>query len=121
MNLQTIKTSFLRSVKVLTIAFACTLILLSNAFPAMAIGAKRSSPTDKTAQLSTIERKSQKAVDPQEGLLTGDEATKEANKGINEVQGAADADKMNTPENSQDAKTVRDEIKNALEKVTGRG
>jgi hypothetical protein len=121
MNLQTIKTSILRSLKVLTITFACTLILLSNAFPAMAIEANRSKPTDKTAQLNTIERKSQKAVDPQRGVLTGEKATAESNAGLNEVQGAADADKMSTPGNSQDAVTVGDEIKNALEKVTGKG
>jgi hypothetical protein len=119
MNLQAVKVSFLKSLKTLTIAFVCSLVIFANAVPALAIGAPKSSAVDNTAQLSDIERESQEAA--QSGLLSGEEVKDKANQGINEIQGAADADKMKNPSNSQGAVTVSDEIKNALEKVTGKG
>jgi hypothetical protein len=119
MTLHSIKSSLLRPAKALLVAFACSLLLLSHALPAMAISANKSALTDGTAQLSNIEKKSQDAANS--GLLNGKQVQKEANQGINEIQGAADADKMNRPSNSQDAVTVLDQVKGAFENVTDKG
>jgi hypothetical protein len=48
-----------------------------------------------------------------------EETQQRANEGLNSVQGAADIEKMKRPENSQQAKTVEDQVKNALGKLTG--
>lgn len=110
--------SMVRPVRFLVVAFTCALLLLTNAFPALAIGTTKSDPTEATDQLNQIQRKTdEKATEPPLGLK---ETQKEANKGLNEVQGDADIDKMKRPENSQNATTVEDEVKNFLEKVTGK-
>lgn len=110
--------SVVRPVRFLVVAFTCALLLLTNAIPASAISSPKSDPTEATDQLNQIQRKTdEKATQPPLGL---EETQKEANKGLNEVQGDADLDKMNRPENSQGATTVEDEVKNLLEKVTGK-
>ncbi|MCC5639420.1 hypothetical protein LC593_27075 [Nostoc sp. CHAB 5844] len=110
--------SLLRPVRFLIVAFTCALLLFSNAFPALAIESSQSKPTDATTQLLETQKKTDevgRSAPP--GLKKVQE---ESNKGLNEVQGDADIDKMKRPENSQDATTVEDEVENLLEKVTGK-
>jgi hypothetical protein len=110
--------SIFRPVRFLVVAFTCALVLFSNAFPAFAIDSYQSNPTEGTTQLLDIQRKTDEAAkEPPQGLK---EVQKESNKGLNEVQGAADIDKQKRPENSQGATSVEENIKNVLEKVTGK-
>jgi hypothetical protein len=110
--------SLLRPLRFLVVAFTCALLLISNAFPAFAIESYQSNPTEATTQLLETQKKTDeigRSAPP--GLKKVQE---ESNKGLNEVQGDADIDKMKRPENSQNATTVEEEIQNVLEKVTGK-
>ncbi|MEH2149510.1 hypothetical protein [Nostoc sp.] len=110
--------SMLRPVRFLVVAFTCALVLLSNAFPAFAIDSYQSNPTEGTTQLLDIQRKTDEAAkEPPQGLKKVQE---ESNKGLNEVQGAADIDKQKRPENSEGATSVEENVKNLLDKVTGK-
>ncbi|MHC5761246.1 hypothetical protein [Nostoc sp.] len=110
--------SMLRPVRFLVVAFTCALVLLSNAFPAFAIDSYQSNPTEGTTQLLDIQRKTDEAAkEPPQGLK---KVQKESNKGLNEVQGAADIDKQKRPENSEGATSVEENVKNLLDKVTGK-
>ncbi|MBW4616736.1 MAG: hypothetical protein KME21_26510 [Desmonostoc vinosum HA7617-LM4] len=109
--------SILRPVRFLVVAFTCALLLLSTALPASAIDSYQSKPTEGTTQLLETQRKTDEiAKSAPPGLKKVQE---ESNKGLNEVQGDADVDKMKRPENSQSATSVEDNVKNLLEKVTG--
>ncbi|MEH2210581.1 hypothetical protein [Nostoc sp.] len=110
--------SIFRPVRFLVVAFTCALVLFSNAFPAFAIDSYQSDSTEGTTQLLDIQRKTDEAAkEPPQGLK---EVQKESNKGLNEVQGAADIDKQKSPENSQGATSVEEKAKNLLEKITGK-
>jgi hypothetical protein len=110
--------SILSPVRFLVVAFTCALLLLTNAFPAFAINSYQSDPTEGTTQLLDIQSKTDEAAKkPPIGLK---KTQQETNEGLNEVQGAADIDKQKRPENSQSATTVEENIKNVLEKVTGK-
>jgi hypothetical protein len=110
--------SLVRPVRFLVVAFTCALLLLTNAFPALAMGTTKSATTEATDQLNQIQRKTdEKATEPPLGR---EETQAETYQGLNEVQGDADFDKMKRPENSQNATTVKDEVGNFLEKMTGK-
>ena len=114
--------SALRPVRFLVAACVCALLLFSNAFPAFADPVNptsvKSSLQQGEANLQSIEKEAQKAVlkDP----YSQQETTDKANQGLNEIQGAADFDQMNRPDNSQDAISVEDKSKNFLEALTGK-
>ena len=116
------KFSTLRLVRFLVAVCVCTLLLFSHPFPAYSAPVNptgnQTAPTEGESQLLQIEREAQEAVlkDP----YSREETQYKASQGLNEVQGAADLDKMKRPENSQGATSVEDKVKNALEKVTGR-
>ncbi|MDZ8186153.1 MAG: hypothetical protein RMX96_15025 [Nostoc sp. ChiSLP02] len=110
--------SNLRPVRFLVVAFTCALVLLSNAFPAFAIDSYQSKPTEGETQLLDIQAQTDEdARKPPAGL---EEVQRKSNEGLNEVQGAADFDKQKRPENSQNATSVEESIKNVLDKVTGK-
>jgi hypothetical protein len=103
--------------RLILVAFACTFIFLFNAFPALAISSYQSKPTEGTAKLSETQRLTDEAAQvPPLGLKETQEKTK---RGLNEVQGDADIEKMKTPENSQNATSVPEEVEGFLEKITG--
>ena len=109
--------SMLRPVRFLVVAFTCALLFFSSAFPAAAISSPTSSPQDATTQLlGTQEETDKVSTEPPLGLK---EVQKKSNEGLNEVQGAADIEKQSTPENSQGASSVEDEVSKFLKKVTG--
>jgi hypothetical protein len=111
--------SMLRPVRFVIVAIACTLLFLSNAFPAVAVGTNKSNPKEATTQLlETQKRTDEASAKPPLGAEEQIEATKGG--GLNEIQGTADIDKMKRPENSGNATTVEDEVKNLLDKVTGK-
>jgi hypothetical protein len=102
--------------KFLFVASACAFIFLSTAVPAFAISSYESKPTEATTQLLDTQRQTDKAAkSPPLGLKETQEKTK---KGINEVQGDADIDKMKNPSNSQSATSVTEEVEGFLEKIT---
>jgi hypothetical protein len=109
--------SILHPARFLLVAFSCTLIFLSTAFPALAISSYQSNPTEGTTQLLETQRKTDEATKLPPAKLK--EVQKKSNRGLNEVQGDADIDKMKRPENSQRSTSVESEIENILEKVTG--
>lgn len=112
----------LRLIRFLVAVCVCTLLLFSHPFPAYSAPVNptgtQNAPDEGETQLLQIERDAQEAVikDP----YSRGETQYKANQGLNEIQGSADAEKMNRPENSQGATSVEDKVKNVLEKVTGR-
>lgn len=107
----------MRSLRFLVIAFTCALLLFVNATPTWAAGmSSPSKPDEGETQLKKIYDESEKSLNS--GLDSMQEVSKRAERGVNEVQGGADLDKMSNPENSQDAITFKDQVKHALDKVT---
>lgn len=111
--------ALLRAVRLVLVVCVCAVLVFSQALPAYSdTKAPKSDPRGGEANLLDIELKSQEAVlDKPYGL---EKTQKEANKGINEIQGDADIEKMKTPENSQGAESVEQKFKEALESVTGK-
>ena len=116
-----------RSVRLFVAACVCVLMLVSNAAPAFSFpnpfssnkAAQSSDPAKGEDKLLGIEEGAQKTVNRSQDLLSGKEVIKKSQEGrINEVQGAADIDKMKRPSNSQ-AETVEGILKDKLEKATG--
>lgn len=118
-----------RSLSIAVVAFACGLILFSNVMPAYSLpnpfapdkSTQATDPTKGEDQLLGIEEGAQKTAIRQgdQDLLSGAKVTKKSNEGrLNEVQGAADIDKMKNPGNTQ-AESVEEIIGERLEEVTG--
>jgi hypothetical protein len=76
----------------------------------------QSSPTEGEAQLDQIYQKTQDTL--KNPPLTLKEVESASQKGINEVQGAGDVDKMYRPSNSKQATSVTEQVEKALDKVT---
>lgn len=118
-----------QSMRLFVAGCVCALMLFSNALPAYSLpnpfasdkSAKTETPSSLTEgedQLLNIEEGAQKTVNRSQDLLSGKKVTQKSNEGINEVQGAADADKMNRPSNSQ-GETIEGILEDKLEKATG--
>ncbi|AFZ21432.1 hypothetical protein [Allocoleopsis franciscana] len=118
-----------RSLSIAVAAFACALILFSNVTPAYSLPnpfaqdkpTQAADPTSGEDQLLGIEEGAQKTAIRQgdQDLLSGEKVTQKSNEGgINEVQGAADIDKMKNPGNTR-AESVEEIIGERLEEVTG--
>ena len=114
--------SALRPVRILFAICVSALLVFSQALPAFSAPVNPSgsptAPQQGEAQLRGIEKEAQEAVikDP----YSRKETQTKAQEGLNEVQGAADLNKMSRPENAK-ATSVEDKLKNALESVTGKG
>ena len=113
--------SALRPMRLLVAVFISAVVMLSYAFPALCApvnpAATPSAPQEGQEQLLDVEKQAQEAVTEKPYSL--EQTQGKANKGLNEIQGTADADKMKRPENAQ-ADSVEDKLKNVLEKATGR-
>jgi len=115
MNLTRFYSLILSPVRFLVVAFACTLIFFSSALPAAAIVNSPSSPYKGEEHLNEIQKRTDQAViDPPLSLKEIQKGQQAQKGGLNEVQGAADLNKMSTPENSGQATSVIDEVKEAL-------
>jgi hypothetical protein len=109
--------AWLRPVRLLLTACVCALLLFSQVSPAYS--GTKSSPTGGEANLTEIEKEAQKAV--LEDPYSREKTQAKANAGLNEIQGAADAQEMKRPSNtSPGAESVEQKVKEALEKVTGK-
>lgn len=116
------KLSALRPIRFLLVAFTCAFLVLSNAFPAYSDTPQptstQKSPAQGESNLLGIEKEAQEAVlkDP----YSREETQTKASEGLNEVQGAADIDKLKRPENSQGASSVEEKSESFLERLTGK-
>lgn len=117
MNSQRFTSILSRSLRFVVIAFACAVLFVSNALPASALSAPRTDTDKGSVQLDDIQAKSEEVT--KAPPLSGEETQREANRGINEIQGDSNKDQMFRPENSRGT-TVTDRIENALENITGR-
>lgn len=105
-----------KSVHFLVAAIACVGLIFSSAYPAFAAGqGTPTSPTQGETQLPKIIDRSEDAA--KTGIDSMKEVAKRSEQGLNEVQGAADYDKMQRPENSQEATSFIDQVKETLEKA----
>lgn len=112
MNLQNF-----RPLRFLVAIVACAVLFLAAAGPAFAMQGSQSRPSEGEAQLKGIYKESEEAL--RNPPLSLDKIEKKANEGhVNDVQGAADIEKMKRSDNSQQASSVEEDIEQALEKVT---
>jgi hypothetical protein len=109
---------FLRPLRFLVIVFACSLLILSNSLPASAIGSSKSKPSDGVVKLDKIEQRAEDVLKtPLAPSAEEAQARSQEPGSLNEVQGAADINKMNRPSNSRGATTAKDQIEGALDKA----
>jgi hypothetical protein len=112
-----IRTRLIQPLRTLLVTVTCALFLLLNVSSALAAGhSTPSKATEGEAQLNKIYDRSEDML--QNGIPSLEQVEKRANEGINEVQGDADKDKMSRPGNSQQAVSVKDQIKKSLEKAS---
>jgi hypothetical protein len=114
-----IKLFRMRPLRALAIALTCALVIFANGLPAMALGNMKSKPTEGTARLNTIEKKAEEITQMDPYDLDLKETQARAQGGPNEVQGAADLDKMKRPDNSKGV-TFTEQVENALDKATNK-
>jgi hypothetical protein len=98
------------------VIFASLFLFLSTANPAMAFGSSNSRPAEGTAQMNSLQETSKQAVKSEPRSRS--EVQSKSNTGLNGVQGEADLQKLNSPRNTQSAKSVREQAENALESIT---
>ena len=103
-----------RLVRALVAVCICAMLFVSSAFPAFAT---TSNPTKGEDQLLGIEKEAQEAVLKQPIGLK--ETQEKASEGPNEVQGAADIDKMKNASNTN-ATSFEQQVKNVVEGITGK-
>lgn len=100
------------SIRAVLTVFVCGLLFLSVANPAQAVTSKT---TDGEARLNNIQDKTDDVA--RSAPLGIDEVTKESQKGLNEVQGAADQEKMISPDET-DATSVKDKAASFFDNLT---
>lgn len=112
-----------RPFRFIIVAIATVLMLFSTNLPASAIGTSKSSMKSGETQLNTIQKETDKLSDKLVNDNTAAPGMKETQaktqKGLNAVQGAADANKMYRPSNSKEATTVENKVNNFLDNLTG--
>lgn len=101
-----------RPVRFLIATFVCTLLFFTSAFPAMA---SVSRPSNGAVSLDEVQNRTDEVAKSQPRSL--EELQADANGGLNAVQGKADYNKMNRPGNSQDATTVKEQVKEGLKNI----
>lgn len=100
------------SIRAVLTVFVCGLLFVASAYPAQAATSKT---TDGEANLNRIQNKTDDVADSNPRGIN--EVTKEAQKGLNAVQGSADADKMVSPDETN-ATTVKEKAASFLDNLT---
>ena len=108
-----------RLVRFLVVTIVCLGMFFSLSMPVFAAGGSKnamsgtkSNPTEGEMQMHKIYENSEDALrDPPMSLK---DIRDRSNEGINEVQGAGDAEKMKRPSNSQGATSFEDTVKKVL-------
>ena len=93
-------------------AIVCGLLFISSAYPTQAATSKT---TDGEVSLNRVQAKTDEVASSNPRGI--EEVTKEAQKGLNAVQGGADRDKMISPEDAE-ATTVKEKAANFLDNLT---
>lgn len=114
MNFNQFLSTWLRPVRVLLAIAVCVMLLISNVQPAAAFGNAKSNPSEGATQFDQVLDESERFI--QSGPPSMEDVQSGSEQGINEVQKNADADKMKRPDNSQQATSVEEQVKHALEK-----
>ncbi|MBW4655141.1 MAG: hypothetical protein KME20_19175 [Kaiparowitsia implicata GSE-PSE-MK54-09C] len=109
---------FIQSVRAIALALMVVVVLFVNATPALAISSSPSAPSDGEAPLNNIYDKAERALENEPRSMN--EVQDEAGKGLNEVQGDADLDKMNHDGNSPEATTAKEKVEDALDNLFNR-
>lgn len=106
-----LKSSFRAIARVLVAVCVAVLLTVSHVLPAFAASSHESSDS-----LPRVRNKSEQAL--KEEPRSRSKVQTEAQKGVNEVQGGADAQRMNHPDNSQQATSVEEKVREGLSNIT---
>lgn len=109
------------SLRMLGIVSLSIFLLLALSLPAFAVTSGQNNPSNLTKgeeDLSGILEQSREFMDSK-GYFSTNKVQRQSNRGLNEVQGAADLDKMKRPSNSQGT-TVEKTAQKALENIQGK-
>jgi hypothetical protein len=121
MNYKSFTQAISRIAKVLTLAVTCALLLFVSLSPANAAPMNNSGAnsdlTKGSERLDDVQKKSEEIL--RNPPLSLERVQDESNKGLNEVQGAADIQDMNRPSNSSQATSIQEKAEQVLEKVKG--
>lgn len=120
MNFNRFAQSIFRSFRYLVAVTLSVILMFSHALPSFAAqsyGTNRSATTEATDQLKGIQRETDRVA--ASAPLNRAQTQARTERGLNEVQADADKDKMYRPSNSQDATTVKEQVKDFLDNVTG--
>ncbi|MEL7071284.1 MAG: hypothetical protein AAGN15_21910 [Cyanobacteria bacterium J06581_3] len=110
-------TALLTGIKPFAIAAMCALVLFATATPALAFGGSNSQPEKGLEQLDGVQEKSEEAISTSSSKMKGENVAKDAQKGLNGVQGAANKGDMVSPDEAN-GNTIEGKIENALEEVS---
>lgn len=110
-------TALLSGIKPFAIAAMCALVLFATATPALAFGGSSSQPEKGLEQLDGVQKKSEEAISTNSSKMKGKNVAKDAQKGLNGVQGAANKGDMNSP-NEASGNTIEGKIEDVLEDVS---
>lgn len=108
MVLHRLKSIYTVSLRILLTVVVCSLLFVVNVLPVAAA----SNPKSGEAPLSGIQKEADQTIKGNPPELK--ETQTKANEGLNEVQGAANREKMVTPDEAENAETVEDDIKEGL-------
>lgn len=121
MNYNRFAKMILRFTQALMIIFTCTLLVFGNAMSVDAAPANttqaKSDLTKGSERLDDVQKKSEEIL--RNPPLSMEQVQDESNKGLNEVQGAADIQDMSRPSNSQKATSIQEKAEQILEKIKG--
>lgn len=113
---------FKSSIRVVLTVVVCGLLFISNTFVAQAntntsspTASRQSDPREGEVSLNKIQAKTDAVAKSNPRGI--EEITKEAQKGLNAVQGGADKDKMISPQDAQGATTIEEQADNLLDKI----
>ncbi len=105
--------SSIRPLRFLVAGLMCTMLFFASMTPAQAASVAKSKTTDGIDRLQKIDDDAQKNID--DPAMSLDEVQKRSQNGLNEIQGAADKDKMYTSKSSKPP--VAEKIEKALDKI----
>lgn len=111
---------FKSSIRLVLTVVVCGLLFISNTFVAQAAtssptASTASSPREGEVSLNRIQAKTDAVAKSNPRGI--EEITKEAQKGLNAVQGGADKDKMISPQDAKGATTIEEQADNLLDKI----
>ena len=114
--MKTLSTLFNRLTQSLIVVGMCAFMLIGVTSPALAFGSTPSDSSKGVAEMGEITETAEQTA--RKGPRNAKEIQEKAKRGPNGVQGDAGLEKMNTPANSQQARTVVDQAEDMLESAT---